>query len=63
MPDAERRAGGRGPPPLQPPHLQSRPIHVLGQLHSDPVCDNKGIIRIDLQGEGSPGSPRERVRL
>lgn len=44
----------------------SPPVSVrstsLGSSFTDPVCDNKCVIRIDLQGEESPGH-LEQVRL
>lgn len=47
------RDPGRSDPTWGPSHLQSGPVHVLGQLHADPVCHDEGVIRIDLRGEGA----------
>lgn len=41
-------------PPLTP-HLQSRPVHVSGQLHADSVCDDEGVIGVDLGGRRASG--------
>lgn len=42
-----------------PSYLQSRPVHISGQFHTNPVCDDEGIIRIDLLGKEVTGSARE----
>lgn len=46
------------PAPEMPSYLQSRPVHIFGQFHTNSVCDNEGVIRIDLSGEESTGSPQ-----
>lgn len=45
--------------PETPSYLQSRAVHISGQFHANSVCDNEGVIRVDLSGEETTGSPQE----
>lgn len=38
--------------------LQSRPVHIFGQFHTNSVCDNEGVIRIDLVFSRAPAGIR-----
>lgn len=41
----------KDPCPGAPSYLESRPVHVFGQFHANPVCHNEAVIRIDLSGQ------------
>lgn len=42
-----------------PSYLQSRPVHISGQFHTNSVRDDEGVIRVDLLGKEATGSPWE----
>lgn len=46
-----------------PPYLQSRPVHVFGQFHANPVGDDEGVIGVDLWREEPQVHPRKRVQV